>query len=329
MNINKLDLNLLRVFDALQRTHSTTIAGEQLCVTQSGVSNALRRLREAFGDELFVRTDLGMMPTPLAQTMTEPIQDALQQIRQTIENRGCFNPQESSRHFRIAISDMGQMELLPALLSHLRKGAPKVTLETVPLSRQGIAEQMSGGEVDLAIGALKPFGAGFFRQRLRTGRFVCVARNAHPTIRAVVSLTQFLHASFIEYCPTGGSYSIFSEYADILFAEHHVDRCVAVKLAHLPGIQRMVACSDMITVIPSFLVENFGSDAGLQVMELPFLSPQIKVTQQWHERINRDPAQAWLRELVARISGDGAHEPITAADSEHSQDKFDLQGGAR
>ena len=93
MNINTLDLNLLLVLDALQRTHSVTLAGEQLCISQSGVSNALRRLRDAFGDELFVRTDSGMMPTPLAESMAEPIQAALQQIRQTIENRGCFDAQ--------------------------------------------------------------------------------------------------------------------------------------------------------------------------------------------------------------------------------------------
>ena len=121
MNINTLDLNLLLVLDALQRTHSVTLAGEQLCISQSGVSNALRRLREAFGDELFVRTDSGMMPTALAESMAEPIQAALQQIRQTIENRGCFDAANSTRHFRLALSDVGQISLLPHLVPYFDK----------------------------------------------------------------------------------------------------------------------------------------------------------------------------------------------------------------
>ncbi|NPC55922.1 LysR family transcriptional regulator [Caenimonas soli] len=328
MNINTLDLNLLVVFDAVQRTRSTTIAGEQIGVTQSAVSNALRRLREAFGDELFVRTEKGMMPTPLAQSMADPIQAALQQIRQTVEHRGSFDARESDRHFRLAISDMGQMGLLPLMLGHLQQVAPKVTIETVPLSRHGIAELMTSGDIDLAIGALNPLGAGFFRQRLRTSRFVCVARPDHPTISEVLTLEQFMTASFIEYHPTGGSYAVYAEHADRLFATQGATRRVAVKLAHLAGLDRMVACSDMLAVLPETLAQAFRQEVGLQVLELPFECPQINVTQQWHERYNRDPAQVWLRECVARLAGGTSVEAISAADSGHSHSSFDAARSA-
>ena len=92
MNINTLDLNLLLVLDALQRTHSVTRAGEQLCTSQSGVSNALRRLRDAFGDELFVRTESGMMPTPLAESMAGPEQG--EEERSTHRAERGFQPRQ-------------------------------------------------------------------------------------------------------------------------------------------------------------------------------------------------------------------------------------------
>jgi DNA-binding transcriptional LysR family regulator len=314
MNFKTLDLNLLVVFDALQRTHSTTVAGEQIGVTQSGISNALRRLREAFGDELFVRTDRGMTPTPLAQSLGGPIHAALQQIRQTVENRGSFDARTSSRHFCLALSDIGQLWALPSLLSYLREAAPNITLETVPLLRHGMADAMANGEIDLALGVCKPLGAGFVRQRLKGLRFVAVARRGHPTIQGSLSVEQFLQASFIEYQPTGGSYAHFAKYADELFTEHRMQRRIAVKLAHLPGIDRMVAGSDSIAVVSEALARLYVADAELQVFELPFAVPALLVTQQWHERINKDPAHAWMREAVARLAGPNADDPTTNVD---------------
>ncbi len=115
MNINTFDLNLLRVLDALYSTHSTTLAGEQIGLTQSAISNSLRRLREAFGDELFVRTERGMVPTPLAESMYGPIQDALGRIREVVESRASFDASVSQRNFRLAMSDIGQMWMVPRL----------------------------------------------------------------------------------------------------------------------------------------------------------------------------------------------------------------------
>lgn len=302
MNINTLDLNLLLVLDALQRTHSVTRAGEQLCTSQSGVSNALRRLRDAFGDELFVRTESGMMPTPLAESMAGPIQAALQQIRQTIENRGCFDAANSTRHFRLALSDVGQMSLLPHLLSYCDKHAPNISLETVPLSRLRIAEQMNGGEIDLAIGVARPLGAGFFRRRFCSLRFVCVASKNHPTIQGSISLEQFLQASFIDYEPTGGSYRHFRKHADRLFARKSVQRKVSVKVVYLSGLESIIANSDRIAVATEALVANMDLDNRVQVIDLPFDIPALDVTMQWHERINKDPAQAWLHKAVIEVA---------------------------
>jgi len=302
MNINKLDLNLLLVLDALQRTHSVTLAGEQLFISQSGVSNALRRLRDAFGDELFVRTASGMLPTPMAESMAEPIHEALQQIRQTIENRGKFDAAKSTRHFRLALSDVGQISLLPHLLSYFDKYAPNISIETVPLSRHGIAEQMSVGEIDLAIGVARPLGPGFYRRRFRRLHFVCAVSKNHPTIQGSISLEQFLQASFIEYEPTGGSYEHFREHSGHLFEERKIPRKVSVKIAHLSGIESVIANSECVAVVTDVLVAAIGLEKAAQILDLPFDMPTLDVTLQWHERISKDPAQTWLHKSVIEVA---------------------------
>lgn len=302
MNINTLDLNLLLVLDALQRTHSVTLAGEQLFISQSGVSNALRRLRDAFGDELFVRTSSGMMPTPLAESMAGPIHAALQQIRQAVEDRGYFDAASTTRHFRLALSDVGQMSLFPHLLSYFDKHAPNISLETVPLSRFRIAAQMSGGEIDLAIGVARPLGPGFYRRRFRSVGFVCAVSRSHPTIQGSISLEQFLNASFIEYEPTGGSYEHFREHARQLFDRRKMTPKVSVKMAYLSGIESVIANSDHIAVVPDTLVASMGLEKVVQVLELPFDIPALDVTLQWHERISKDPAQTWLHKAVIEVA---------------------------
>lgn len=329
MNINTLDLNLLLVLDALQRTHSVTLAGEQLCTSQSGVSNALRRLRDAFGDELFVRTESGMMPTPLAESMAGPIQAALQQLRQTIENRGCFDAANSTRHFRLALSDVGQMSLLPQLLSYCDKYAPNISLETVPLSRHRVAEQMNSGEIDLAIGVARPLGAGFFRRRFRSLHFVCVVSTNHPSIQGSISLEQFLRASFVDYEPTGGSYKLFRKHADRLFKEKNIQRKVAVKLAYLSGIESIIANSDHITVVTEAVVTSMDLENTVQVLDLPFDIPALGVTLQWHERINKDPAQAWLHKAVIEVTESLGKDSITPVNTGNAELSLALTSSAR
>jgi DNA-binding transcriptional LysR family regulator len=315
VNINSFDLNLLLVFDALQRTHSVTLAGEQLFISQSGVSNALRRLRDAFGDELFVRTNSGMMPTPLAESMAEPVHAALQQIRQAVENRGYFDAANSTRHFRLALSDVGQMSLFPHLLTYFDKHAPNISLETVPLTRYGIAAQMSGGEIDLAIGVARPLGPGFHRRRFRSVRFVCAVSKTHPTIQGSISLEQFLEASFVEYEPTGGSNEHFREHADRLFEQRKIQRKVPVRMAYLSGIEAVIANSDRIAVVTEALVFGMGLKNTLQILELPFEVPELDVTLQWHERIDKDPAQAWLHKAVIHVAESLNNEGIPPADA--------------
>jgi DNA-binding transcriptional LysR family regulator len=221
------------------------------------------------------------------------------------------------------------MSLLPHLLSWFDKNAPNISLETMPLSLHGVAEQMSGGEIDLAIGAARPLGAGFFRRRFRSLRFVCLVSKNHPTIQGSMSLEQFLQASFIEYEPTGGSYEHFREHADRLFEEKNIQRKVSVKMAYLSGIESIIASSDRIAVVTEALVTSMDLENTVQVIGLPFDIPTFDVTMQWHERINKDPAQRWLHKAVIQVVENLGKDSITADNTDHSELSLALPSSAR
>ncbi|UCV17848.1 LysR family transcriptional regulator [Ferribacterium limneticum] len=301
MNINTLDLNLLLVFDAILRTHSTTLAGEQMGLTQSAVSNALKRLRLAFDDPLFVKTQEGMMPTLRAEKMAETIQSALLQIRNVVEDRGEFDARHSERTFRLCMSDIGQMIMLPPLLNYLRTEAPHINLETIEATPQEAPGLLARGEVDLAIGFLKDLGDGIYNQRLKRETFVCLVRADHPTIRDHLALGQYLSAAHAEYRPSGGSHSIFEDAAKKLFAAHGVERRVALRLAHSTGIGLVITHSDFVIAVPSRLGDTFSAYPNLRVFPLPFESPVYNITQQWHGRCQKDPGHAWLRTTFALL----------------------------
>jgi DNA-binding transcriptional LysR family regulator len=180
VNLRTLDLNLLLVFDALLRTRSTTLAAEELRLTQSAVSNALKRLRVAFSDPLFVKTPEGMLPTEFAQKLARPISEGLSSIRDAVETKSSFDPSTSDRTFHIYMSDIGQMVFMPKLIAELAKTAPKLKIVTVEVSHKDAQYAMATGGIDLAIGLFMNFSSGFHEQRLFREHYVAMVRRDHP-----------------------------------------------------------------------------------------------------------------------------------------------------
>jgi len=158
MSFNRLDLNLLRVFDAVWQTRSVTVAASNLHLTQPAVSKQLHRLRELLEDPLFVRTNDGMAPTPRAEALAGLVRQALSEVRNAIELQLGFDPRSSDRTFRIFTSDLGQMVFLPKLLDLVSRQAPAVNIHTVQVPAQrmrGVA--LESGDVDLAVGYFEEF----------------------------------------------------------------------------------------------------------------------------------------------------------------------------
>jgi DNA-binding transcriptional LysR family regulator len=304
MSFNHLDLNLLRVFDAIFHTRSVTIAAANLHTTQPAVSKQLTRLREVLEDQLFVRTSDGMAPTPRAEAMAGPIRQALAQLQGVIEQELGFDPQKSDRRFRIFMNDVGQMVLLPRVLELVAREAPFINLQTVqlPSSRmRGIA--LESGDVDLAVGYFEEFEGSMHCQVLFEEHYVGMVRANHPTIRDNLSFEQFLSAPQLVYQPSGGGHGSQESTVDKAFWAAGVERRVAVRVAHAMGISSMVTSTDLLLVAPHRLALACAELVDVTILELPITVPQFSVAQYWHDRFHSDPANRWLRGLFARLYG--------------------------
>src|SRR5690606_17260713 len=190
MDLKDIDLNLLVVFNRLLMERSVSAAADKLGLTQPAVSNALRRLRVLLNDELFLRTTRGMEPTPYALQLAEPIAYALSTIQSTLSHQTVFDPATSDRRFTLAMTDLGEIELLPPLMDRLEELAPGVTVSTVR-NADRLRDDMEAGHVDLAIGLLPGLKTNFFQQRLFMQRYVCLFRRGHALDKRRVTRREF------------------------------------------------------------------------------------------------------------------------------------------
>jgi DNA-binding transcriptional LysR family regulator len=298
MNINTLDLNLFLVFQAIYNTRSVTLAGERLGLTQSAVSNALKRTRERFKDPLFVRTVDGMVPTPLAERLIGPVEEGLSHLTQAIDHGRTFDPATSKRTFRIAINDIGQLVMMPRLLAEARSIAPGIRFETVDASMSEARQRMLHGQVDLAMGSWNPMGPSFYQQRLFDETFVVlVAKGTQQGRRGRLELEDYLSADHIAYRPSGAT---DTELQQTLTRAGALDqRHVVLTAAHSLGLSSIVASSNLLLTAPRRLAKAMVAEVPeLAILEAPFQATPFEIRQQWHERFHQDSGNCWLRQLI-------------------------------
>jgi DNA-binding transcriptional LysR family regulator len=161
----KFDLDLLLIFDEIYKTASLTQSAESLGIAQPTVSVALAKLRQHFDDPLFIRTSRGMQPTPLADSVIDDVRATTAALHKTLSPRITFDPSVAQREFRIGMTDISEIVLLPTLLNHLQSVAPGVRLNVVKISPE-TPKQLEHGEVDLAVGFMPHLEAGFYQQKL-------------------------------------------------------------------------------------------------------------------------------------------------------------------
>ncbi|MFJ2992352.1 LysR family transcriptional regulator [Pandoraea sp. NPDC087047] len=301
MNLRSLDLNLLLVFESLLRTRSTTVTAEELNLTQSAVSNALKRLRLAFGDPLFVKTAQGMLPTDLAASLAPPVTEGLGLIRGAVEAPQDFVPAKAQRTFRLYLSDIGQLIFMPKLMATLALEAPGVRIVTVDTTPREAQNAMAMGDIDLTLGLFTRFSAGFHQQRLFREHYVALVREGHPTIRGQLSAEAFFEAAHAVYRPTAGHHDVFETAVEQWFAQSGHRRHVALRMAHSMGLSALIAASDLVVCVPTRLGRALKAAADLRAYALPFDGPEFDISQLWHERFHTDAGHRWLRSTIFRL----------------------------
>jgi DNA-binding transcriptional LysR family regulator len=296
----RFDLNLLLVFEAVLASRSTTRAGAHLGLTQSAVSNSLNRLRTALGDPLFVRTPEGMMPTPRALEISLPLKEAIERIRSTLAQQQEFDAACSDRTFRVYMSDVGQMVMLPKVVKSIQQLAPGVSIETVHLGSPREREAcMSSGEVDLAVGYFQDFTGPFHCQALFSEEYVCMVRQGHPLAGRTLTLREFAGMRHAIYHPCGGGHAIQEQAIAAAMASHGLPWRVALRATHFLGFTDMIAQTDMITTLPRMLALAGSRSVAVATMRPPVAIPSFEIAQFWHKRFHLDPGNRWLRGLFA------------------------------
>src|SRR3954466_1244859 len=170
-----VDLNLLPIAFALYDERSVSRAARVLGMSQPAVSMALRRMREAFDDPLFIRVPSGVTPTPRAHGIIRAARPLVARLQQDLLRGQPFDPGTSSQTFTVAMSDVGEMAFLPRIISTLRTRAPHCTIRSVSIAPSLLAHELEKGDVNLAAGYFPMLATKNFRQRrLSTHRFACL-----------------------------------------------------------------------------------------------------------------------------------------------------------
>ncbi len=297
MSLERLDLNLLEVFNHLLIERRVSRVALKLGVSQPAVSNALARLRKLLGDELFVRTPLGMQPTPYAEQLGQTVGQALGQIRVALQRPRHFEASRSERIFTVGMTDIGEIYFLPRLLARLREVAPGVRLSTVRNTAGRLKDDLAEGRVDLALGLLPDLQAGFFQQRLFTQRYVCLLRRGHPLAARRLGLKEFSAAEHVVVVAAGTGHHEVDEWLQTRGVERHV----RLSVPHFVAIGHILAASDLIATVPERLAQRMSEPFGLLSLKHPAALPSAAIHAFWHERFHRDPANQWLRGLVFEL----------------------------
>jgi DNA-binding transcriptional LysR family regulator len=291
-----MDLKLLAVFDEIYKTRSVSRAGENLGLPQASVSLALARLRRQFNDVLFVRTAAGMMPTPHANSLAKPLREALELLRVATQQQVVFDPGSSSRHFHIAMTDISHLEFLPLLINKIAKAAPEVRVDVLRITSQ-TPRLLESGDADLAVGFMPELEAGFYQQKLFDQTFACVVRREHPRIQHRMTEAMFRREKHVVITAPGTGHDLVEQTLDKL----RVQRKVALSLPTLPGVGNLLANTDLVATVPERIAQMLVRIAKVKSMTAPFRFPTFSIKQHWHERFQQDPANQWLRSMVAEL----------------------------
>lgn len=296
MNLRTIDLNLLVIFDALIKETSVSAAAERVGLSPSAVSHALRRLRATMNDDLFVRTSRGIQPTERAIQLAGEVGLALQQIEYALEKQQVFDPAQSTRSFRIQVSDYVSGFLLPRLIEALREQAPlvRIVAEQFPLHEDPTKEP-ADLQVRLTYGAEQP--NTLRRERLISDHFIVVMRKGHPASQREMTAERYAALNHLKVSIG----AIGSTPIDDALARRGLSRHIVLTTPSWSEISAIIERSDLVAVVPNGWQEPFNRSNRFDFAPLPLKEVLFSIDQCWDAKRHRDAGQKWLRTLVADI----------------------------
>jgi DNA-binding transcriptional LysR family regulator len=306
MSFTNLDLNLLRVFDAVMTELNLTRAADRLATTQPAVSNALKRLRYVLDDDLFIRTAHGVRPTARALSLRPAVRSALETLETAI-GAETANLADVSKTLRLCMADSTAALVLPPLVTPLKQAAPKLTLQIMPLLSRDPRDSLIRGEIDLAIGSFpgivaqlsaeQEVDSGICHEPLYSGEYVCIMRRDHPLANEELTLDRYCEADHVLVNFSGR----MQGQADKLLAAMGRERHILMTVNQFTTGAQVVAASDLLSIIPIQLIATSRMEPLLAWRKLPFDLPPLRIDMLWHEREGRDLAHRWVRSTLQEL----------------------------
>lgn len=294
----RLDLNLLVALGALLEERHVTNAGHRVGLSQPAMSNALGRLRRQLDDPLLVRTPGGMVPTPRALALAEPVRQALAGVARALGDSGPFDP-AAPRRFVLAVTDYAGCVLLPPLVEDLAFHAPGVDLDVRPFEEATRDDLLRRGEVDLAVEYFATLDDDFRRATLLEEDFRCVVRGDHPGVGKRLSLKRYVAYPHLLVSPRGGG---GRGIVDEMLAQKGLQRRIAMNIPHFMVAPLLVARSDMIATLPRRIAEEVAPRYGLRILAPPLAITGFGLDAVWHTRTDQDPGRRWLVERMRSVA---------------------------
>ena len=294
VQLRKLDLNSLVALHALLSTRSVSQSAERLCLGQPAVSHILKRLRALTGDALLCRHGRRMELTPLAEALLPPLEAWLEQGQRLLRPQ-VFDPAALRAEYRLAMPDLLEAALLPALIVALQAQAPGLSLQVVAMPADEVEDALERRRIDGAIGYFPHASARLGRQALFVSRFVCFYHAAQirmpQTLRAeALARPPHVHTSY-----AGDSASLVDDY----LRAQGLSRRVIASTASLLAIPAILAQLPAVAVLPDLIAGVLRrGDNALAVRRLADAELQIGIEHLWHPRRNADPLQNFFNALV-------------------------------
>jgi DNA-binding transcriptional LysR family regulator len=295
------DLNLLPIAIALYDELSVSRAARQLGMSQPAVSKALRRLRESFEDQLFIRGPNGIVPTPRAHAIVRAVRPHLRHLHDDLLRNDQFDPATSARPIVLGLSDIAEMAFLPSILDHLRVHAPRCPVRTVSVPDTDLAAGLENGDVDVAAGYFPLLAQRNFRQRrLSRHGFACLLRAGHPLWKTRLALAAYLSAEHIVIRRQGRSQDVLERF----ITRRKMRRKVTLYTSNVLSVPFIVLDSDLIATLPFAVVTRFAALTSRAAAALPPFDLTYDLKLHWHRRFDNEPRSIWLREQLAAVFKD-------------------------
>jgi DNA-binding transcriptional LysR family regulator len=292
MHIRELDLNLLRVFDAVYRQKSVSRAAEALGLSQPAVSQGLARLRLLMKDALFSRAAGGVVPTAAADTLAHSVQQAMLLLEQGLQASASFDPAAARRTFRIHMSDIGEAEFLPGLMQRVRAEAPHVRIETHQLDYAAIEDALDSAKIDVAFGYL-PGVEATAQQRLFMERYVVLARADHPVLTARPSQAVLARLDYVVVRHHTETAKVLDRLA--------LSAKVRLSIPHFMVIPAIVGATDLAVVLPLRIARKFAAGGRCRIALPRWSIAEIAIALHWSHRAQGDPGIRWLRQMATEL----------------------------